>query len=346
MDTIALAWRRIDTWFEAFAPAYAHTFLPGVMDKELAEAEAILGITLPADLKATYRIHNGVTTSNEIFLHGKDLYPLEGMIEKWNRYRDLSKFDPAWAQRAPIWVTERIYPTQPVQPVWWHQAWLPFMGTFDNFWCLDLAPAPSGQVGQILEWDHEVGPWQVPFLSLEQLLSTYAVQLEAGLYVQHGPPLIQLRGLTHLKERHTTFQQPSPAKSLLEQAIKIAWNFSFEGQSPMVPRDMTSLDSSLLDDDDNFPTYAAALGDHLSVYERAFDSCITLYQQVLQMPTATSDDRFFAYYGLISLYMQEESFPYDPTPSLFEQWEVEASSRPATHWVHEEVALWKGWLFE
>jgi|SRR5581483_608276 len=328
MDTIAEAWRRIDRWFETFAPAYAHTFLPGVTDKELAEAEAILGVTLPADMKASYQIHNGVSTSNEIFLSGKDLSPLESLIELWKSQLDLSKRDPAWAQQAPIWVTESgIYPPQPVQPVWWHQAWLPFMGTSDNFWCLDLAPASLGQVGQILEWDHEVGPWKVRFSSIEALLSTYADQLEAGFYAQHGSPLIPLEQLTHLKERHAAFQQPTPGKPLLQQAIRSAWNFRFEDDASITAYEMTFEGSP-------------------SSYDKAFDDRIAIYRQVLQMHEATPDDRFFAYYGLVSLYMKERGFLDDPNSSLFVEWEAEASNMSPTYWVHEEIALWKEQLIE
>jgi cell wall assembly regulator SMI1 len=322
MDAIAFAWRRIDTWFGTFAPSYARAFLPGVTEKELAEAEAILGVALPADVKASYRIHNGVSTSNESFLDGKNLYRLEGMIGVWKRQQALCKRDPEWSRHAPIWVQESIYPSQPVQPVWWHQAWLPFLGSFDNHWCLDLAPAPTGQFGQILEWDHEVGPWKVHFPSIGVLLSTFADQLEAGLYVQHGPPLIALGEITHLKDRRVAFQQRSAAKPALEKAIKIAWNFHVENDSSITAYDLLFQGSP-------------------SAYEKAFDTCTALYRQVLQMPEATPDDRFFAYYGLISLYMQERSFLDDPNPSLFEQCEAEASNMPTTHWAHKEVALWK-----
>jgi hypothetical protein len=55
------------------------------------------------------------------------------------------------------------------------------------------------------------------------------------------------------------------------------------------------------------------------------------------------EDRFFAYYGLISLYVREAAYLDDPTPTLFAQLEAEASHMPTAHWVHEEVALFKPW---
>jgi len=327
MDMIALAWRRIDTWFETFAPADAKAFLPGAVPSEIEAAETRLGLTLPEDVKASYRIHNGA--SSEGLLMGRERFcTLEQMVGWWEMMRDVSRQDPAWAQRPPIWVRESINPSQPVQPTSWHLAWLPFTSNIArDHWCFDLAPLSGGHIGQILEWDHDMGPFHVLFTSFEELLSTYADQLEAGLYVQHGPPLNQLRELTHLKERHVAFQQSTPAKPLLQQAISLAWNFRFE-------------------DDASITSYDMIFEGDPSAYGKAFDACTTIYQKVLQMHEATLDDRFFAYYGLISLYMQQKGMLDNPDLSLFEEWEAEASNMPPAHWVHEEVAFWKEWLIE
>ena len=155
-------------------------------------------------------------------------------------------------------------------------------------------------MGQVIFWDHEVSVSKVLFPSFAALLSTYAEQLEADLYLGFSP-LIELERLTHLSERRMAFLSPSPAKPMLHQALKRVW------------------ESEDIDDD---PTY---------------------FHQVLHMEEATPEDRFLAYYGLISLYETETSYPDDFTPSLFARLEAEASAMPQTHWIHEEVALLKPW---
>jgi cell wall assembly regulator SMI1 len=70
MDTISQSWQRIDTWLLAFAPAYAAYLFPGVTAEALEEAEAKLGLTLPADFKASYRIHNGAQGSTSLLKGG------------------------------------------------------------------------------------------------------------------------------------------------------------------------------------------------------------------------------------------------------------------------------------
>jgi hypothetical protein len=70
-----------------------------------------------------------------------------------------------------------------------------------------------------------------------------------------------------------------------------------------------------------------------------------IFKQVLQRENAAPEARFFAYYGLITLYTMEISYvdaPYE-IPLLFDQLESDASRMPPTHWVHEEVALLKPW---
>ena len=84
--------------------------------------------------------------------------------------------------------------------------------------------------------------------------------------------------------------------------------------------------------------------DDLSAYERAFDRCVALYRAILQMPDATPEDRFFAYYGWISLYNRTLDFSDNPQRVLFEKWKEETSNMSPTHWVHEEVELWRRWL--
>src|SRR5262249_32779186 len=88
-----------------------------------------------------------------------------------------------WAGQSPYYFTERVvrsgWQTGPIQPVWWHRRWIPFAcDAAGNLSCLDLAPAAGGTVGQIIDWDHEAGPWRVLFPSFEGLLAALAEQVE------------------------------------------------------------------------------------------------------------------------------------------------------------------------
>src|SRR5258708_9816419 len=222
MDSVTELWQRIDTWLHTFAPTRAAHFGPGVTPEELAEAEAMLGLALPADFKASYRIHNGAGGKGYLLMGYPDFYPLSNVYSFEEIFHDLLQ-DAKWAKREPIFVSDPARQCLPIQRVWFHPQWVAFAGDGSGYqWCIDLAPAPGGTRGQIITWDHEAGPANLLFPSFEALLSAYADQLEAGFYLGHNP-IIQLEGLTCLQERRAAFQESSPGKSILHQAIKSVW---------------------------------------------------------------------------------------------------------------------------
>ena len=304
MDSIQNAWRRIDGWLKAYAPHVQQGLNAGVSEEEIQQKEAAIGVPLPEDFKTSYRIHNGShsrydgTSGSQYALMGCDaFYPLTRVVGgEAGVYQDLLQ-DADWASQTPGWVSDPTRQPLPVQPVWRHPLWLTFaehLGWLE--WCLDLAPAPGGHLGQIISWDHEDGPQEVLFSSFEELLSSYADGVEAGLWLGACGSVAALKQ-TQLKERRASFLSPSPAKPVLLQAIQLAWS--------------NSLDESL----------------------RRFG-------QVLQMPEASPEDRFQAYYGLICL---TGIYPGGTSPKeaqhFLAQWEAETHTLPETHWARQELAL-------
>ena len=178
METIEGLWQRIEIWMHRQAPQLWHQLAPGASEEAIKHLEGILDITLPGDVRASYRRHNG---GYQIKLGSRmNILPVEGIIEIWQLLRELLD-DEDWASMPPHYFKDDGlgWETGPIQPVWWHQRWIPFgMDNVGNLSCLDLAPPPGGAIGQILDWDHECGPSQVLFSSFHQLLSAFADQLE------------------------------------------------------------------------------------------------------------------------------------------------------------------------
>jgi cell wall assembly regulator SMI1 len=61
MDTVNQAWRRIEHWLAEHAPATLASLNPPADPTQLAAAKAELGVSLPADLVASFACHDGVT---------------------------------------------------------------------------------------------------------------------------------------------------------------------------------------------------------------------------------------------------------------------------------------------
>lgn len=101
------------------------------------------------------------------------------MVSRWLSAHEIID-DP------PDFVTGLERKRPPVQPVARHSGWLIFaVDTAGNFRCLDLVPAAGGQVGQIFEYEHGVGPTLVIAPSFEALLTQWAEWLETGDIYYH-----------------------------------------------------------------------------------------------------------------------------------------------------------------
>ncbi|WP_242882682.1 SMI1/KNR4 family protein [Actinomadura litoris] len=60
VERLVMAWGRIDTWLQAYAPVSAALLRPPADEAALVAAEQVMGVELPAGLAAWYRIHDGV----------------------------------------------------------------------------------------------------------------------------------------------------------------------------------------------------------------------------------------------------------------------------------------------
>jgi cell wall assembly regulator SMI1 len=93
-------WNRIHAWLDANAPKGYGRLRPGVPAEAIQAAEKAMGLKLPANLKASYRIHDG--QGNEPGLIGGEgwcLLSLREVVKTWRRW---SRHDPRFARRVPV----------------------------------------------------------------------------------------------------------------------------------------------------------------------------------------------------------------------------------------------------
>lgn len=205
MDSIDRLWERIEAWLEMHTPDIAHALVGGVTEETIWQAEAIMGLALPEDVRASYRRQNGYALGS--FLLGQALfYDLTSVAHGQQGLKNM------WADLLSSEARTPKALEGPIQPVWWHPAWLPLTGDgAGDLWCIDLAPAPGGQVGQIISFSHEIGPTRVIAASLQALLSTFADQLEAGHYVAAGQNLTRPENIW--RPEHRTRSNPNRVRT-------------------------------------------------------------------------------------------------------------------------------------
>lgn len=180
MDTIDRIWQRIEMSLRGRPPATRVPLSLGSSEQAIKQLQGMLGVTLPDTFRASWLRHDGGVALE--LVTPMTLLSLQGITDWWQILERLRQ-DPDWVGQPPYYFTEEVvgsgWQTGPVQPVWWHHDWIPVAADrAGNLACLDLAPAPGGTVGQIIDWDHECGPSRVLYPSFERLLAAVAEQVE------------------------------------------------------------------------------------------------------------------------------------------------------------------------
>lgn len=183
-ETIQAFWQRIEDWLSQHAPHAWQMLRPGASEGEIQQAEIAMDLTLPEDFKVSCRIHDGGFVLD--LVTKMTMFSLEEIVAEWQMFKELEEVE-TWSDAGiPYYFQEDglEWQTGPIQPVWWHQRWIPIgRDRAGNNCCLDLVPAPGGSVGQVIDRDHEAGPSRVLASRFLDILSSFAQDLEAGKYV-------------------------------------------------------------------------------------------------------------------------------------------------------------------
>lgn len=175
-------WHRIEQWLAIHAPTVLADLQPGASEQAIAQAEKLLEITFPEDVKTSFRLHNGQTSNSPWMLDGWEFLSLDRICDEWSVWKDLHDS----GDFADILSTS----SDPIRSDWWNPAWIPL--TYDgagNHHCLDLAPTAGGQIGQIISMWHDADERTLIAPSFRAWLNQFANDLEADIYIlspNHG----------------------------------------------------------------------------------------------------------------------------------------------------------------
>jgi cell wall assembly regulator SMI1 len=184
-------WKRIDNWLTVHAPELGELLLSGATDEEIHATEAVMGVEFPEDIKASYRIHNGVRFSppSSNFIGGRfALFSLKEMIEMWEQWHQPQKniIDYSEGDSEDDWrkdireATEQQGISLSIEGI--DAKLVPLMNwPVGVYLCFDAAHTLYESFGQLLEYDPESGLALVA-PSLRAFLSAFADDLEAGKY--------------------------------------------------------------------------------------------------------------------------------------------------------------------
>ncbi|MDQ2807415.1 MAG: SMI1/KNR4 family protein [Chloroflexota bacterium] len=165
-------WQAIEAWYQDKAPLVHDELRGGASDAQIQQLEEKIGVTLPADYKASLQIYNGEVSVHDYTYHGISM-----VLSKWttmDQLRTEGKFANAAVYEEGAGI---------LQNTWWHSGWVPFASDGGgNMLCIDTAPAERGVVGQILQMERGSGPGITEYKSFLAWLEGYRDDLYAGKY--------------------------------------------------------------------------------------------------------------------------------------------------------------------
>jgi cell wall assembly regulator SMI1 len=125
----------------------------GASAKELVALEETIAVKLPDDFKKAWRVHDGQNGPSLVPPPSGDdtgysLMCIAEIRQEWMSWKQLTE--------SGEFKDEEGAPDAGIQAAWWHRGWIPFAsnGGGDSF-CLDLAPASGGVIGQVITMNHE-----------------------------------------------------------------------------------------------------------------------------------------------------------------------------------------------
>lgn len=167
---------RLEAWYAHYLPAVHATLRPGVTEAELNAFEARTGLSLPADVRALYRWHDGQNWSVGGVL-GLAFMPLDEMEHDWAMWKDIAVNDASMN----VEIETVSHPTGAIREQYASPGWLPFLSDGGgNFVGIDLWPDVTGQVGQIITSGRDEEHRYVLAPDMSTFVRTYLQRLESA----------------------------------------------------------------------------------------------------------------------------------------------------------------------
>lgn len=122
---------------------------PPATNKDIYLLEKTIGIALPEEFLSVLRIANGQDEKFPGVFNDHIFLATEEIISVWKVWKGLLDDND--------FIDMKSIPNDGIKNEWWSLRWVPFTsnGSGDSF-CLDLSPADSGIVGQIIFVWHDM----------------------------------------------------------------------------------------------------------------------------------------------------------------------------------------------
>jgi cell wall assembly regulator SMI1 len=204
-SSMTVLWQALEAWLQQEIPELLADLNPGCSEVKLTELERRLDCQLPADFKAFYKIHDGQRGDTTGLFFGLPFLSTDALYDHWSTWRELSPEDFANE------ITGMSYPPEAIIPTYINLQWIPF--THDgsgNHLGIDLAPGPTGTLGQVINFGPDELDRYVLAPSLEAFVRWTVDQYQSGNVTIAFRPEYGRRILTIREPAFEHFQDALP----------------------------------------------------------------------------------------------------------------------------------------
>ena len=180
---------RYVAWLRANVPAAFDNLAPPATEAELAEAERVIGDSLPDDVKAVLRMHNGqkVTATPSGADEGIPCLPTLSFLSTAHIASEWKSWDDLRREAAPGELEEIEGGTfasaeGKVKPIYTSPGWIPLWGggTAADYIGVDLDPDAGGRRAQIINFGRNQEGHYLAAPHFTALLAILLEEVEAG----------------------------------------------------------------------------------------------------------------------------------------------------------------------
>ncbi|MDJ0758232.1 MAG: SMI1/KNR4 family protein [Woeseiaceae bacterium] len=187
MTTLQDSWQQLLSWFGEHRPETITALRAPASDNDLDAFSAAIGLGLPDDHRALYRLADGSDLDVPSVLDdGHWFFPLEEALNHFNTMKSFADAKPVddfarWREEIEDTV---ITVEGPVKPHPFSVQWIPLSSSNgDVHRYIDLDPAPGGIAGQVIEVYPEACSHRVLANSITEYLADYVAGLQVGEFV-------------------------------------------------------------------------------------------------------------------------------------------------------------------
>jgi cell wall assembly regulator SMI1 len=182
--SVAASWDRLHRWFDRNLPELRAELRPGAPAVRIERFERATRRTLPDDVRASLRIHDGQRSPCRTTgcVYGLGLMSLRHMLDIW----ELNRRPP---DDGAVREGMSSHPAGAVQPCRSHPGWVPLTHDWGgNYLGVDLAPGLKGTWGQVIVFGHSEHRLFVVADSWAAFLTQYYHELRTGNGLVERPP--------------------------------------------------------------------------------------------------------------------------------------------------------------